>query len=636
MELFQSLILILSFLLVSPKNLQSLEPSNELIESKSNNYLKLAQEANQTFYQLYEIQLDFKERYYIEIDDDTKYLRIIINENLTANDESFHMFESKNEQIISDIEIPENISITIFGRTYNLREEFYNILNSIFHFTDVTKIKFPKENLDKFDTISKYELHVKNYIGSIDVILEDKDDKVSLEEDLEKFWDSVKDSLPSRYIQDTRLAAEFVVITFGVRKASYNRREKLVQIADRTFYDLYNILVDFKGKNMISLNEDGRYYKVLINEYPKYEGEIFTEIIIKNSRVFFTDFPIFSSLTFQIFGRTFSLKDEFLSIAHLLAPIIKDGIIRIEKMDLDEFDSQINNRYEIIRENEESQGGFEIVFEDKDDKREIVKTLNAFWKTWSNKIPEQDVKDARLISQYVVTTFGIWHNIQNRYEKIVDAAKESLYQLLNTTIDFEGRYIYAEKNGIYELAILIDEFPLIPDDVGTYFNISNRRPIFPNITNKPYPNAQMDISGNLFDVEEEYKAFGSIFAGGIRNGKVIIYKKNTESVSNIMRFKCFIKSENNEEYGAFEISLKYIEKTKWEEIKEGIANFWEATKKALGEINEGMKLVSEIVGNINAIKENIIKIKKNPNSSSYLYPNILLIILSNLLILIIL
>ena len=497
-------------------------------------------------------------------------------------------------------------------------------------------IKFPKENLEKFDTISKYELHVRNYVGSIDVILEDKDDKVSLEEDLEKFWDSVKDSLPSRYIQDTRLAAEFVVITFGVRKTSYNRREKLVQIANRTFYDLYNISLDFKGKNMISLNEDGRYYKVLINEYPKYEGEIFTEIIIKNSRVFFTDFPIFSSLTFRIFGRTFSLKDEFLSIAHLLAPIIKDGIIRIEKMDLDEFDSQINNRYEIIRENEESQGGFEIVFEDKDDKREIVKTLNTFWKTWSNKIPEQDVKDARLISQYVVTTFGIWHNIQNRYEKIVDAAKESLYQLLNTTIDFEGRYIYAEKNGIYELAILIDEFPLIPDDVGTYFNISNRRPIFPNITNKPYPNAQMDISGNLFDVEEEYKAFGSIFAGGIRNGKVIIYKKNTESVSNIMRFKCFIKSENNEEYGAFEISLKYIEKSKWEEIKEGIANFWEATKKALGEINEGMKLVSEIVGNINAIKENIVKIKKNPNSSSYLYPNFLLIILSNLLIQIIL
>ena len=53
---------------------------------------------------------------------------------------------------------------------------------------------------------------------------------------------------------------------------------------------------------MISWNEDARYYKVLINEYPKYEGKIFTEIIFKNSRVFFTDFPIFSSLTFQTYN----------------------------------------------------------------------------------------------------------------------------------------------------------------------------------------------------------------------------------------------------------------------------------------------------------------------------------------------
>jgi hypothetical protein len=39
--------------------------------------------------------------------------------------------------------------------------------------------------------------------------------------------------------------AEFVAITFGIRRASYNRREKLVQIANKTFYDLYNILLDF-------------------------------------------------------------------------------------------------------------------------------------------------------------------------------------------------------------------------------------------------------------------------------------------------------------------------------------------------------------------------------------------------------
>jgi hypothetical protein len=43
---------------------------------------------------------------------------------------------------------------------------------------------------------------------------------------------------------------------------------------------------------MISLNEDGRYYKVLINEYPKYERENLTKIKIINSRLFINDFPI--------------------------------------------------------------------------------------------------------------------------------------------------------------------------------------------------------------------------------------------------------------------------------------------------------------------------------------------------------
>lgn len=54
-----------------------------------------------------------------------------------------------------------------------------------------------------------------------------------------------------------------------------------MQISNKTFYDLYNISLDFKGKNMITLNEKGRYYKVLINEYPKYEGNIFTGIVTK-------------------------------------------------------------------------------------------------------------------------------------------------------------------------------------------------------------------------------------------------------------------------------------------------------------------------------------------------------------------
>ena len=615
----------------------NLRNSGEMSSSKSPKYIKLTQEANETFYQLYEMQLDFKQRYYLEIEDETKYLRVVINENMTSTNEIFNTFEFKNEQITSEFEIPENISITLFGRTYNLREEFNTIMNSIFRYTDIVQVKFPKENYDKFDTISKYELHVNNNIGTIDIILEDKDDKVSIEESLEVFWDSIKDLIPSEYIKNTRLAAEFVAVTFGIRRAVSNRREKLVQVANETFFQLYNISLDFKGKNMITYNENARYYKVLINEYPDYEGAFFKNISIRNSREFFEDFPIFSSLTFQIFGRTFNLKEEFLSIAYLLAPVIKDGCIRIEQLNIDEFESQINVKFELFRENEESQGGFEVTFEDKDDRREIIKALNTFWKIWSEKIATHDVKDTKLIAQFVITTFGIWHNIQNRYDKITSAAKESLYQLLNTTIDYEGRYVYAETNGIYELYVLVDEFPVEPSDIGTSFNISDGRAIFPpNITEANISEIESNVFGDQFDVVEEYKIFGSVFAAGIRNGKVIIYKKNTDKVSNILRFKCFINSQYNEEYGAFEISLKYIEKTGWEKVKGFIKKFWDELKSALGEVNEGLKLVSEIAVNINSIKGTIMKILPTPqnktkSASSYLNYNIPLILLTNLL-----
>ena len=546
MKLLYSLIIFFTLIFVSPMNLRN---SGEMSSSKSPKYIKLTQEANETFYQLYEMQLDFKQRYYLEIEDETKYLRVVINENMTSTNEVFNTFEFKNEQITSEFEIPENISITLFGRTFNLREEFNTIMNSIFRYTDIVQVKFPKENYDKFDTISKYELHVNNNIGTIDIILEDKDDKVSIEESLEVFWDSIKDLIPNEYIKNTRLAAEFVAVTFGIRRAVSNRREKLVQVANETFFQLYNISLDFKGKNMITYNENARYYKVLINEYPDYEGAFFKNISIRNSRVFFEDFPIFSSLTFQIFGRTFNLKEEFLSIAYLLAPVIKDGCIRIEQLNIDKFESQINVKFELFRENEESQGGFEVTFEDKDDRREIIKALNTFWKIWSEKIATHDVKDTKLIAQFVITTFGIWHNIQNRYDKITSAAKESLYQLLNTTIDFEGRYVYAETNGIYELYVLVDEFPVEPSDIGTSFNISDGRAIFPpNITEANISEIESNVFGDQFDVVEEYKIFGSVFASGIRNGKVIIYKKNTDKVSNILRFKCFINSQYNEEY----------------------------------------------------------------------------------------
>jgi len=36
--------------------------------------------------------------------------------------------------------------------------------------------------------------------------------------------------------------------------------------------------------------------------------------------------------------------------------------------------------------------------------------------------------------------------------------------------------MYKETTNFYDLTVLIDEYPLEPNDIGTYFNISNGRP----------------------------------------------------------------------------------------------------------------------------------------------------------------
>ena len=446
------------------------------------------------------------------------------------------------------------------------------------------------------------------------------------------FWDSIQSKIPEEDIMSAMYSAELITVTFGIRRGIINRRNLLIQKAHETFYQVYNISLESNDKNMVSYNDDSKYYKVMIMEYPKYEELIYTNIAIKNGQIFLPEIPNFSLLTFELFGRTFNLREELLSISYLFSPIIEDGIIRIEKLDTEKFDSQITYKCELFRENEETQGGFSITFEDKDDKNEIENTLNNFWKTWSNKINKQYEGEIKLLAQYVVTTFGIWHNIANRYDKIIVRAKDTLYQLLNITIDFNGRHIYIERNEKYEMTILIDEYPVAPIDVETYINISNGRPYFPNIN---FSDVSIDISSNLFDVEEEYLDLGNIFASGMRNGKVIIYKKNTEKVSNIFRFKCFVYSQNNEEYGAFEISLAYKETSKVELVKSGIKKAWDWIKKSSKEFKEVLVTVTEAVGIFIGIKNQLISNSNSASSYSYLCSNIYIMILSYLLILII-
>ena len=637
MRLLLFFLMLLKVTFISSVNLRNISFINEVNKPKSDLYKKLVETANQTFYLLYNIQLDFKDKNYAILEDETKYLRVILNENETIEDEGYLCPGMGKDKIFKNA-ILYNLTINIFGRNYYLVNEFFYLYYSIKTYTDIIDMCFfiPDRYINyKSDSLFQYLLYLdKDKTQTIEIIVEDKNDKVSIKQSLNDFWDSIQSKIPEE--EDKKIAmieAEFIVVSIGIRKGIYDRRKLLVQKAHDTFYQLYNISLNFNDKNMISYNDDSKYYKIVIMEYPKYEGLIYTNISIKNGQIFLPEIPNFSLLTFELFGRTFNLKEELLSISYLFGPTIEDGIIRLEKLDLEKFDSQITYKCELFRENEETQGGFAITFEDKDDKNEIENTLNNFWKTWSNKINKQYEGEIKLLAQYVVTTFGIWHNIANRYDKIIVRAKDTLYQLLNITIDFNGRHIYIERNEKYEMSILIDEYPTTPIDVETYINISNGRPYFPNIN---YSDVSIDISNNLFDVEEEYKAFGSIFASGMRNGKVIIYKKNTEKVSNVIRFKCFVYSQNNEEYGAFEISITYKEPSKIESVKSGIQKAWDWIKKYSKEFKEVLVTVSEIVGVVIGIQKQLnINSNSVSSSSSYLCSSIYIMILSYLLILII-
>ena len=637
MRLLLFFLMLLKVTFISSVNLRNISFINEVNKPKSDLYKKLVETANQTFYLLYNIQLDFKDKNYAILEDETKYLRVILNENETIEDEGYLCPGMGKDKIFKNA-ILYNLTINIFGRNYYLVNEFFYLYYSIKTYTDIIDMCFfiPDRYINyKSDSLFQYLLYLdKDKTQTIEIIVEDKNDKVSIKQSLNDFWDSIQSKIPEEEGKMIfMIMAEFIVVSIGIRKGIYDRRKLLVQKAHDTFYQLYNISLNFNDKNMISYNDDSKYYKIVIMEYPKYEGLIYTNISIKNGQIFLPEIPNFSLLTFELFGRTFNLKEELLSISYLFGPTIEDGIIRLEKLDLEKFDSQITYKCELFRENEETQGGFAITFEDKDDKNEIENTLNNFWKTWSNKINKQYEGEIKLLAQYVVTTFGIWHNIANRYDKIIVRAKDTLYQLLNITIDFNGRHIYIERNEKYEMSILIDEYPTTPIDVETYINISNGRPYFPNIN---YSDVSIDISNNLFDVEEEYKAFGSIFASGMRNGKVIIYKKNTEKVSNVIRFKCFVYSQNNEEYGAFEISITYKEPSKIESVKSGIQKAWDWIKKYSKEFKEVLVTVSEIVGVVIGIQKQLnINSNSVSSSSSYLCSSIYIMILSYLLILII-
>ena len=618
----KKIILFLAFLqFVLSHNLRNL-----LLIEESEKYKQLVEGANNTFYQLYNITLDFKGKNFVTFNDETKYYRVVIDEfdqekyDDNDNGKSFRITKEKLEFLDYIPPISKTFTIEIFGKKYNLYEEIKDILNVFirtFNEWENCGFEITKRNYNIFESHISYKISYltnitnENYInGSFVVTIEDKDDIPAIEETLNNFWDKYVADIPKGYEERIKEISEFVVNTLALWHTISNRRENLVETAVKTFKQLYNITIDFEDRNVVTVNDEIKYYKVLLEEYPNsYQGYHFTLIKIENKKISFADIP--SDLYIKIFGRSYNLKEEFESIAYLLAASIDNGEIILYKNDINKFESEVRYKCYLSQKNEEQKGAFVVSFEDKDDKLTIEETVETFWNNVEESIQERLKVDVRIISEFVVTTFGIWHHIANRYDKIVKAANNTLYQVYNISINFNGRYVITEDTDKYYIRITIDEFPIIPANVETYFNISSGRVSFPAITFAP--EYKLEIFDKERDLEEEYRAIANMFAAGLNNGQVYIYKKNIDEKKSELKYKCFVHSESGDVYGAFEISIQ--DKDDETTIEDALTKYWDKIKGVGDLILEVLKYISDFVSKSLGFWRQI-KNAINPSSSA--------------------
>ena len=335
----------------------------------------------------------------------------------------------------------------------------------------------------------------------------------------------------------------------------------LSEAAKKTFYQLFNITIDFKDRNLVVFNDDTKYYKVLIDEYPDIPQEKQITFNVENGKVIFINDSYPTEYYLKIFGRKYNIEKEYKVIANMIAAGFDNGKVIIYKRNINIFESYITFKCFVNSEEGNEYGAFGISIQDKEDMLIIEETLESFWDNYKDSIPEIYQDDIKIMAEFVTAIYGIWHEIDKRYNKLVKAATESIYQIYNITIDFQGRYIVTQTNGNYYIKVVIDEYPDIPTDIQTYFNISKGKAILPYID---FKTITIKLNDKTVDIGEEYKLLANMFAASFHNGRVLLYQKNITGKEDFMqtRMKCIVSSESGDEYGSFEITLEVKEEKK--------------------------------------------------------------------------
>ena len=194
---------------------------------------------------------------------------------------------------------------------------------------------------------------------------------------------------------------------------------------------------------------------------------------------------------------------------------------------------------------------------------------------------------------------------REKYDALVKVAKKTVYQLYNKSIDFNDRNdAYIEQAEVMTIKVVVDEYANTRPDYQnqTSFTIVNGKPVLPDL--EIPPEATFQVYGAK-DLKEEFKAFGNMIAAGYEgyeNGEVYIYRKETSYTAQ-GRFKCFVKSKDGTEYGAFEILQEDINDRK--DLLSKIENFLRKVGQILSIVDVKVKVVAELIGSFRGIFKDI-------------------------------
>ena len=195
---------------------------------------------------------------------------------------------------------------------------------------------------------------------------------------------------------------------------------------------------------------------------------------------------------------------------------------------------------------------------------------------------------------------------ETTYKILSEAATKTFKQLFGLSINFDERIQEGIENDKMKLEVtLYDDFETPSEEQQTRFEIVNGKASTPEIEVKE----KLSLFGNTYNIKEQYKIISNMIANGYKNGYVIIYKKSNESgVVAQSRYKCFVKSDEGQEIGSFEIVQ--IDKNDKKTIINTLTNFF----KILGVVNDDVKIISELVSSFAGIVRDI----KSMNFSPYL------------------